>query len=399
MDRQVPFGILLQELGGEKGGPRSGGMDGLGPGPGLHMPIAIRPPSPLQPSAIGKSPMEGGSSGSRAVVPVAPRMELSIAGAPAVGNEPPLKRKRGRPRKYTGDSSPASASGVGTTESLFSALAKKIAAPYTPPPDKSEKRGRGRPLGSTKKQQLANLGVVLAGTGKSFTPHVLTVNTGEDVSSKIMQFAQHGPRAMCVLSANGAVSNVMLRQESSSGGTVTYEGRYEILSLSGSYLPTDGEDGAKSRTGSISVSLAGSDGRVFGGGVAGMLMAASPIQLVVGSFLLGSPKPDTKVDSPLRLTQGETSGVATPPVAQQRPEPSNENRGGSNSVFSSSNPNGAGARPQKGPQAPSSSGQPSEQRPQAIGVFQPTEGWGIAPHVPFLGDNRRADINIPLAGG
>lgn len=38
-----------------------------------------------------------------------------------------------------------------------------------------------------------------------------------------MQFAQHGPRAMCVLSANGAVSNVMLRQESSSGGTVTYE--------------------------------------------------------------------------------------------------------------------------------------------------------------------------------
>lgn len=115
-------------------------------------------------------------------------------------------------------------------------------------------------------------GVVLAGTGKSFTPHILTVNTGEvrcqmmlilslpyanlfpnmwlsvkwwnisvdietyiqglirfalcslqDVSSKIMQFAQHGPRAMCVLSANGAVSNVMLRQESSSGGTVTYE--------------------------------------------------------------------------------------------------------------------------------------------------------------------------------
>jgi hypothetical protein len=38
-----------------------------------------------------------------------------------------------------------------------------------------------------------------------------------------MQFAQHGPRAMCVLSANGSVSNVMLRQESSSGGTVTYE--------------------------------------------------------------------------------------------------------------------------------------------------------------------------------
>lgn len=38
-----------------------------------------------------------------------------------------------------------------------------------------------------------------------------------------MQFAQHGPRAICVLSANGAISNVTLRQQSSSGGTVTYE--------------------------------------------------------------------------------------------------------------------------------------------------------------------------------
>lgn len=159
VDRQVPFGILLQELGGEKSGPRSGGMDGLGPGQGLHTPIALRPPSPMQASGMGKSPLEGGSSAPRVVAPVAPRMELSISGAPGLGSELPLKRKRGRPRKYsTGDLSPATASSVGNTESLFSALAKKIAAPYTPPPDKSEKRGRGRPLGSTKKQQLANLG-------------------------------------------------------------------------------------------------------------------------------------------------------------------------------------------------------------------------------------------------
>lgn len=45
----------------------------------------------------------------------------------------------------------------------------------------------------------------------------------QDVATKIMQFAQHGPRAMCVLSANGAISNVTLRQQLSSGGTVTYE--------------------------------------------------------------------------------------------------------------------------------------------------------------------------------
>jgi len=45
----------------------------------------------------------------------------------------------------------------------------------------------------------------------------------QDVATKVMQFAQHGPRAMCVLSANGAISNATLRQQQSSGGTVTYE--------------------------------------------------------------------------------------------------------------------------------------------------------------------------------
>lgn len=45
----------------------------------------------------------------------------------------------------------------------------------------------------------------------------------QDVANKIMSFAQHGPRAVCVISANGAISNVTLRQQSSSGGNVTYE--------------------------------------------------------------------------------------------------------------------------------------------------------------------------------
>lgn len=165
VERQVPFNILLQEIGGEKNGPRSGGMGALqgpGQGQGLHMPIALRPPSSMQVSGMGKSTMEGGSSASpHGMMPTATRMDLSMSGAPAQGNEMPVKRKRGRPRKYaTVDSMAAPAANSGTTESLFSALAKKIAAPYPPPgsADKSEKRGRGRPIGSTKKQQLANLG-------------------------------------------------------------------------------------------------------------------------------------------------------------------------------------------------------------------------------------------------
>ncbi|KAG0456321.1 hypothetical protein HPP92_024109 [Vanilla planifolia] len=152
-------------------------------------------------------------------------------------------------------------------------------------PDFSGKRGRGRPRGSGKRQLLAAIGEWFQlSAGGNFTPHVVTVAPGEDVAARILTFSQKGPRAICILSANGAISNVTLRQPGSSGGTLMYEGRFEILSLSGSFTITRA-GGIRSRTGGISVSLAGPDGRVVGGGVAGLLLAASPIQVVVGSFL------------------------------------------------------------------------------------------------------------------
>lgn len=39
---------------------------------------------------------------------------------------------------------------------------------------------------------------------------------------KIMS-SQQGSRAICILSATGTISNVTLRQSTSSGGTLTYE--------------------------------------------------------------------------------------------------------------------------------------------------------------------------------
>lgn len=43
-------------------------------------------------------------------------------------------------------------------------------------------------------------------------------------------------------------------------------------------MPTE-SGGARSRSGGMSVSLASPDGRVVGGGVAGLLVAASPVQV------------------------------------------------------------------------------------------------------------------------
>ncbi|CAN4127442.1 unnamed protein product [Withania somnifera] len=103
---------------------------------------------------------------------------------------------------------------------------------------------------------------------------------------KVISFSQQGPRAICILSANGIISRVTLNQPDSSGGTLTYEGRFEILSLTGSFMPSE-TGGMRNRSGGMSVSLVSPDWRVVGGGVAGLLVAASPVQIVIGSFLAG----------------------------------------------------------------------------------------------------------------
>ncbi|KAJ7001672.1 AT-hook motif nuclear-localized protein 1-like [Populus alba x Populus x berolinensis] len=181
-----------------------------------------------------------------------------------------VKRKRGRPRKCDVDANPVSS--PPPPQGLSSSLSSY------------ERRGRGRPRGSGKLQLLASLGGFAAETaGGSFTPHVVPVYTGEDIVSKILELSQKGARAVCILSATGVVSSVIMRQPGPSGGILRYDGRFEILSLSGSF--TLGETGGSNRKNSmLSVSLAKPDGRVFGGGVAGSLIAAGPIQLVIASF-------------------------------------------------------------------------------------------------------------------
>ncbi|KAJ4843602.1 hypothetical protein Tsubulata_029029, partial [Turnera subulata] len=168
-----------------------------------------------------------------------------------VSVEVTMKKKRGRPRKYNNYDS--------DDTNLVSLVSPPLAFSSPLPGDK---RSRGRPRGSGKLQLLASLGGFASETaGGSFTPHAVTVQTGEDVFNKIYSFAQRGSRAVCVLSATGVISS----------------GRFEILSLSGSFTFSD-MGGAHYKNGMLSVSLAKPDGRVFGGGVAGSLIAAGPIQ-------------------------------------------------------------------------------------------------------------------------
>lgn len=240
---------------------------------------------------------EGMNSGVTVIAPevpssyhVAPRIEkatalaimpqevmIPINGGSAVTSSE--KKKRGRPRKYATD---------GTSCRPLSPVPLSSTAPPLTGNYLADNASAGRPYSSHKKHKprVENLGEFVAcTTGGSFLPHLITVNVGEDVSTKIISFCQHGPRAICVISAVGLISNVTLRQPHSSGGTLTYEGRFEILSLSGSFTPSDFGGTRYGRAGGMSISLASPDGRVVGGTLAGLLIAASPVQVVVGSFL------------------------------------------------------------------------------------------------------------------
>jgi len=210
-----------------------------------------------------------------------------------------VKKKRGRPRKYAADGGGGGgggsniALGLAPTSPLPSASNSygggnegggggDSAGANANSSDPPAKRNRGRPPGSGKKQLDA-----LGGTGGvGFTPHVIEVKTGEDIATKILAFTNQGPRAICILSATGAVTNVMLRQANNSNptGTVKYEGRFEIISLSGSFLNSE-SNGTVTKTGNLSVSLAGHEGRIVGGCVDGMLVAGSQVQVIVGSFV------------------------------------------------------------------------------------------------------------------
>ncbi|KAB2053915.1 hypothetical protein ES319_A12G219100v1 [Gossypium barbadense] len=252
-----------------------------------------------------------------------------------------MKKKRGRPRKYASDgniallqlapttpiASNSANHGDGDSVGLGSNTGVAGGGALSEPP---AKRNRGRPPGSSKRQMDALGGV----GGVGFTPHVISVEAGEDIATKVMAFSQQGPRTVCILSANGAISNVTLRQPAVSGGTMTYEGRFEIISLSGSFLLSE-NNGSRSRSGGLSVSLAGSDGRVLGGGVAGMLRAASPVQVIVGSFIADGKKQSQDVSktgpssmlTPSMLNFGAPGMTGSPPSKGGSSESSDENGG------------------------------------------------------------------------
>ncbi|CAI9770401.1 unnamed protein product [Fraxinus pennsylvanica] len=144
--------------------------------------------------------------------------------------------------------------------------------------DMGARRPRGRPPGSKNKPKPPV--IITRESANTLRAHILEVGNGCDVFEAVALYARKRQRGICILSGTGTVNNVSLRQPAAAGSVVTLHGRFEILSLSGSFLPPPAPPGATSLT----IYLAGGQGQVVGGNVIGALIASGPVIIIAASF-------------------------------------------------------------------------------------------------------------------
>ncbi|KAL9663221.1 hypothetical protein QQ045_028060 [Rhodiola kirilowii] len=198
----------------------------------------------------GTPPSGGGGSG-------------SVSNGDNVNGSIPIKRKRGRPKKLPGMAQPF----VEVSSPILGFPSPNLTQP---PP----KRGRGRPRGSGKSRFVPatpSPGCIetegICCFDVHLTPHVLPIYQGE--------------------------------------------GLFEILTLNGTFTCV-GSEGSYHRRGMLTVSLAKTNGEVFGGCVSGPIIAAGPIQLILCSF----PQlkmPSSNTNTQLRNYPVPNFREATPP--------------------------------------------------------------------------------------
>ncbi|XP_030932104.1 AT-hook motif nuclear-localized protein 22-like [Quercus lobata] len=140
------------------------------------------------------------------------------------------------------------------------------------------RRPRGRPSGSKNKPKPPI--IITRDSANALRSHVIEVSNSCDIMESISTFARRRQRGVCILSGSGTVTNVTLRQPASPGAVVTLHGRFEILSLSGSFLPPPAPPAASGLT----IYLAGGQGQVVGGSVVGPLLASGPVVIMAASF-------------------------------------------------------------------------------------------------------------------
>lgn len=139
------------------------------------------------------------------------------------------------------------------------------------------RRPRGRPAGSKNKPKPPI--IITRDSANALRAQALEIGSGCDVNESVANYARRRQRGVCILSGTGTVTNVTLRQPAAPNAVVTLHGRFEILSLSGSFLPPPAP-----HTG-LTIYLSSGQGQVVGGNVVGPLIASGPVIIMAASFL------------------------------------------------------------------------------------------------------------------
>uniref|UniRef100_A0ACD5WKD6 Uncharacterized protein n=1 Tax=Avena sativa TaxID=4498 RepID=A0ACD5WKD6_AVESA len=143
---------------------------------------------------------------------------------------------------------------------------------------------RGRPLGSRNRPKPPV--VIVRESQAAMRPVLLELAAGCDVAGALADFGRRRGVGVTVLCGRGAVSAITLRLSTSpaASSAVTLEGRLDVLSLSGTVLPSSnaGVEGDVPPP-PFSVALAGGGGQVIGGTLAGVMTAAEGGMVVVAA--------------------------------------------------------------------------------------------------------------------
>lgn len=189
--------------------------------------------------------------------------------------------------------------------------------PNHSPGDIVGRRPRGRPPGSKNKAKPPV--IITRESANTLRAHILEVSSGCDVFESLVTYVRKRQRGICVLSGSGMVTNVSLRQPAAAGAILTLHGRFEILSLSGSFLPPPAPPGATSLT----IFLSGGQGQVVGGNVVGALTASGPVIVIASSFTnVAYERLPLEEDETLQMQQSSGGGGGGGGVSSQFPDPS-----------------------------------------------------------------------------
>ncbi|KAL9245556.1 hypothetical protein vseg_019194 [Gypsophila vaccaria] len=150
------------------------------------------------------------------------------------------------------------------------------------------RRSRGRPPGSKNKPKPQFSPSPSPSPSPSITPYLLQLPSGSDLISSLTRFSRLRGLCLCVLSTSGAVHNVTLKQPlpASSGEveTITFHGRFHLLSLSAYVTPTSHNTSNTTPFDGFAVTLAGQRGQIIGGRVVGPLLCDGPVCVVATSL-------------------------------------------------------------------------------------------------------------------